>query len=409
MHIIWLTTQFPSSSTDTKGSFINRTVRELSKHYQITTICLHSIVPPILPILKDIKNAKKIYKVWRSKYPKKPVAPLDLAGNVIYAKYIRLPRGWFQYLEGWFGYIAVKKYLDKIIVKDSIIHATWLFPEGDLANYIYKKYKVPFIVTLMGSDVHFLQKSSKKWTKAKEIINNTSFVTSVSKQLYLDLENKAIFVPNEKRQLTHTIYDFDKFKILNKKEIRTELNLSELDKIIFYAGTLRDIKNVDVFIMAFSNLLSNSEELRKNTKLIIAGKGEEEGKLKSLVEKFNIKDKVNFVGGLNGDEIVKYYNAADVFCLPSQNEGLPNVVVEALLCETPVVASSVGEIPYIIEEGKNGYLVSPNNVEELMNKLILALNNNWIRENLRESVNFLNPESVLSEYKLLYSKMEKSL
>ncbi len=128
MHIVWLTTQFPSSSEDTKGSFIFRTVSELSKHYIITVVCLHSLVPPIIPMLKDISNALKIYKVWREKYPSNPQAPSNINFNVIFAKYIRLPRGKAHHLEGWFGYQGVKKYLKGLINDKTILHATWLFP-----------------------------------------------------------------------------------------------------------------------------------------------------------------------------------------------------------------------------------------------------------------------------------------
>jgi glycosyltransferase involved in cell wall biosynthesis len=409
MQIIWITTQFPSSEKDTKGRFIYRTVSELSKSKKIVLINLHSVLPPVIPILKDLKNATKIYKVWHQKYPRKPVPPPNLTGKVIYAKYIRLPRGFFHFMEGWFGYFSVKKYVKDLMQEKSIVHATWLFPEGDTANIIFKKYKIPFVVTLMGSDVHFIETGSKKWKKAKEIVQNAEFITSVSQQLYLDLENKGITIPENKRQLTHTIYEFEKFKILDKQEIRNQLNLNISDKIIFYAGNLREIKNVDILITSFSKMFSSNLENKDKIKLIIAGKGEEEGKLNALSEQLKVNKKVNFVGGLNSEEIIKYYNASDVFCLPSKNEGLPNVIVEALLCGTPVVASSVGEIPFIIENDKNGFLVKPNDMEILTKKLEKALSKTWNREELRKSVVYLNPENVLSEYKLLYSKMEKSL
>jgi len=402
MHIIWITTQFPSSPKDTKGRFIYRTVKELSKHYSITVICLHSIVPPFLPMLKDFANARKIYKVWRQKYPKRPEAPKDLNAKVIFSKYIRLPRGKFHHLEGWFGYLSVNKHIKKIADENIIIHATWLFPEGDLANIIFKKYNVPFLVTLMGSDVHFLMKGSKKWKKSKEIINNATFITSVSKALYNSLEGKNVFIPKHKKYLTHTVYDFNKFTVINKIYVRKKINLRENIKIVFYAGTLRSLKNVDVLIKSFKMLKKVN-----NIKLLIAGRGNEEGNLKKLVVENNLEDSISFLGGLNGNELINYYNASDVFCLPSKNEGLPNVIIESLLCGTPVVASSVGEIPFIIKENENGFLVPPNNIEELAKKISRALNTTWNRDKLRKSVSFLSPENVLKEYQSIYYSINK--
>lgn len=408
MKIIWITTQFPSNESDTKGRFIYRTVRELANEHDITVINLHSVLPPIIPMIKDLKNAKSIFKVWRQKYPPNPKPPIDMQNKVIYTNFVRLPRGMFHHIEGWFGYLSVKRSVKELLSQDSIVHATWLFPEGDLANILYKKYKIPFVVTLMGSDVHYLQKGSKKWTKAKEIINNASFVTSVSKQLYSDLESKSILVPNEKRQLTHTIYEFEKFKILDKIKIRAALKISDNDKIIFFAGALRDIKNVDILISSLHHLLSEDKLFEKDLKLIIAGKGENEGKLKSQMEKLGLNDNVSFLGGLNGEDMIKYYNSADVFCLPSKNEGLPNVIVEALLCGTPVVASSVGEIPFVIQEELNGYLVPPSDSILLAERLKKSLLKDWNRGKLRESVDFLKKENVLNEYSQIYSKLKIS-
>lgn len=399
MNIIWITTQFPSSVTDTKGNFIYRTVRELSKHYSITVVCLHSFVPPFLQILKDLKNAKKIYKVWRLKYPKQPKAPQNLNAKVIYAKYVRLPRDRFQNLEGWFGFRSVKKYLPSLLDKNTIIHATWLFPEGDLATLIYKKYKIPFVVTLMGSDVNYLKENSKKWQKAKKIIKNATLITSVSKALYKSLEDKNIVVPDEKRHITHTIYEFENFIIKDRNEIKQQLGFAKDIKIIFYAGTLRKLKNVDVLIEAFKLLITENSELL----LLIAGMGEEEGNLIKLVKKYELDHAVKFLGGLSGNEIIYYYNAADVFCLPSQSEGTPNVVIESLLCGTPVVASKVGEVPYIIEDGKNGYTVEPGSVISLREKLSKALNIEWNREELRNSISYLSPHNVLKEYEKVYN------
>jgi len=398
INIIWITTQFPSSKTDTKGSFIYRTVRELAKHYPITVFCLYSIVPPIIPMMKDIKNAAKIIKVWRIKFPKHPQAPEDLNARVVYVKYFRLPRGIFQYLEGWFGYWAIKKYLSGVAKENTLVHATWLFPEGDLANIIHKKFKIPFLVTLMGSDVHYINKNTRKWRKAKSIIQNASMITSVSQALYESLEKKGILVPFEKRIITHTIYEFENFIIKDRNQIKSLLGLEKDTKIIFYAGTLRKIKNIDVLIEAFSLLIKTES----NTILLIAGTGEEEGKLKSQILKNNLFNSVKLLGGLNSKEIINYYNAANIFCIPSQNEGTPNVVIESLLCGTAVVASKVGETPYLIVDGKNGYLVEPGSVSSLKVKLLEALSNQWDRNELRKSILHLSPQNVLKEYKKVY-------
>ncbi len=402
MNIIWLTTQFPSSTSDIKGSFIYRTVRELSKIHPITVICLHSIIPPFIPILKDLRNAVKIFKVWRERYPKHPQVPEELNARVIYAKYFRLPRGSFLHLEGLFGYFVIKKYLKDYIKNDIIIHATWLFPEGDLANILFRKLNIPYLVTLMGSDVNYLVENSKMWHRANKIIKNATLITSVSETLYKSLEKKNIIVPSEKRHITHTIYDFENFVSKDKKQIKQQLGFAPDLKIIFYAGALIKMKNIDVLIEAFKLLVSEDSKLL----LLIAGRGEEEGNLLKLVENYGLEQQIKFLGGLSGKKIIDFYNAADVFCLPSKSEGTPNVVIESLLCGTPVVASKVGEVPYIIKDGINGNLVDPGIVDSLKEKLSITLNAEWNRVDLRESISFLSPDKVLKEYIKVYSTFQ---
>jgi glycosyltransferase involved in cell wall biosynthesis len=128
-----------------------------------------------------------------------------------------------------------------------------------------------------------------------------------------------------------------------------------------------------------------------------------------LVEKNGSQNRVIFLGSLLANDLINYYNAADVFCLPSKSEGLPNVLVEALLCGTPVVASRVGGIPTLVNEGKNGFLVSPNSVPDLENKLKLSLESDWDRLAIRESVSHLFPEKVIEKYHQIYRDVSNSV
>ncbi len=401
MKIIWITTQFPSSVNDTKGIFIFRTVKELSKHFDITVLCLYPVIPPLIPMIKNPRNSIKLYKLWRAKYPRFPEPPKDLETNVIYAKYFRLPRGWFQSSEGRLAYYAIRKHLKKIITKQSIIHASWLFPEGDLASIIHKKFGLPYIVTLRGSDVNYLKVPSRKWEKVNEIVLSARYITSVSSALYKTLSEKKVNIPEDKKALTHTIYDFEGFTIKESNVCRNKNSLSIKDKIIFFAGNLRKLKNINILINSVNELLNKIPQL----KLLVAGIGEEEYDLKKQVDKLGITESVRFLGALNSSQLVDYYNATDVFCLPSRTEGTPNVVIEALLCGTPVVASAVGEIPNIVKDGKNGYIVQPGSVASLSNSLHKALSREWDRDALRSSVAHLSPDAVIKEYYSVYNSI----
>jgi len=401
--IFWLTTQFPKEENNRSGMFIYRTVKELSKYYPITVLCLYPLTPPIISMAKNFRNYKGIIKRWIKLNPLQPVKP-DKSDkfDVIYIKYFRPPRGKFSFLEGYFAFIAVKKKMKHLLEPGNILlHANWLFPAGKTAELLSKKFNLPYIITLRGSDVNYLKRNSYNYKSTASILENSSKVTSVSEALLEKCENLNLLV-NNKKAVTHNFYDIDKFTIKDKEKAREYVGLDNKSKMLFFAGGLTENKNVDVLIKSIHQLCAEGYDLQ----LYIAGTGNEENFLKNLAAEKKISDRVFFTGSLSPEELIEYYNAADLFCLVSKYEGLPNVIVESLLCGTPVVASSVGEIPCLIKEGINGFLVEPNSISSLSEKIKESLLLNWDRNALRESMSFLFTENVLNEYKKLYGEFD---
>ncbi|MBK8944263.1 MAG: glycosyltransferase [Ignavibacteriae bacterium] len=402
MHIIWLTPEFPSNKDNTKGVYIFRTVAELSKYYQITIVSLYPAAPPIFEMLRYPKDWMRIYNDWKKNYTEidNPNSQYS-ALKIIYLRYFRLPRSYFHNIEGWFAYFQLKKQLPQLVKKDSILHANWIFPAGTLASIISKKFKIPFLISLMGSDINRLVEGTVFWKSAKKLLLNANKVTAVTNELFEACTKKNINIKPDNKIQIDNIYESEIFKIFDKNEIRNEISINRSEKIIFFAGGLVPVKNVDVLICAFENICKKLTHI----KLIIAGSGSEEGLLKRLVQTKNLNDKIKFVGNLNTGNLVKYYNAADVFCLPSKNEGLPNVIVESFFCGTPVVASRVGGIPTIVQNELNGFLAEPNSVDDLTLKLEKSILINWNREEIRNSISHLMPEKVLIKYKILYESI----
>ena len=402
MKIIWITSLFPSGSDSTKGIYLYRTVKALSKYYDITVLCIFPAVPPLLTMIKKPFEAIKTYKYWHKNYPKKPIAPKDLdPSSVHYVRYWRMPRFLFNHLEGYFAYFKVKKIMDGLITKDTILHSNWIFPSGQLTKIIAKKYKIPYTVSLRGGDVHNLKHSSNYWYFAKEVLDNAKIICSVSHKLIEKCREEKIQVNANNVIYISNIYDENIFTIKDKNKARKELNLTGEDKIILYAGGLTDIKNVDTLIKAFSEIL----KIEHNYKLFISGAGFKENYLKKLVVQLGVNDNISFLGNLRQEDLINYMNAANVLCLPSKNEGMPNVIIESLLCGTPVVASNVGGIPTIVKQGENGYLFEPTIINNLKNLLLVSLKRNWDRENLRRSVRRFYSSEVIIGYHELYKRL----
>lgn len=133
----------------------------------------------------------------------------------------------------------------------------------------------------------------------------------------------------------------------------------EKDNFVLYMGRLNPLKGIEYLIKAFQNLKKQHTQL----KLVIAGKGEFEPYLKKIAS--GTKD-IGFIGYINSMATKKllYENCLAVV-VPSLYETFPMVVLEAMACSKPVVASNVGGIPLMVRHGKNGFLVKPKDVNEL--------------------------------------------
>lgn len=135
---------------------------------------------------------------------------------------------------------------------------------------------------------------------------------------------------------------------------------------VLYAGRLGHEKNIDFLIKSFAQLLKKTPDAI----LWIAGRGPQLPKLEILCKQLKIQDSVKFLGFLDHPTLAKYYKACDTFVLPSLQEVQPLVVMEAMWFAKPViVTNAIAAAEEMVEQGVNGYIVDPNSVEDLTNRL----------------------------------------
>jgi teichuronic acid biosynthesis glycosyltransferase TuaC len=145
---------------------------------------------------------------------------------------------------------------------------------------------------------------------------------------------------------------------------------------VLSVGNLVPAKGFDLLIDAFRALLESSTD--KTMTLYVAGDGPQRAALEASAARASLGGRVRFVGAVQHERLVWWYNAADVFCLASSREGHPNVVMEALACGTPVVATRVGGIPEVLRTDRVG-LLSEREPRELAAALARALTRSWDR------------------------------
>ena len=211
------------------------------------------------------------------------------------------------------------------------------------------------------------------------------------------------FISQKIKIIHNGIGDFEKMEKVTAKEMLTK---DHTEKIIIYSiSELHQNKGIDVGIKGISLL---PEEIKKKALYCVAGEGEEKENLEKLVKELNLEKQVKLLGFLNNAKNI--LSGADIFLFPSRTENLPLAVLEAGLSELPIIATSVGGVPEIIEDMKNGILVHPQNPKEIAEAIMYFLEHpekqkEFGNEIKKTIVSFFSLEKMLNKTISLYNKL----
>ncbi len=167
-----------------------------------------------------------------------------------------------------------------------------------------------------------------------------------------------------------------------RRDIREKYGVAEREILLLSLGTVNREKGHHLAVAALERILPKNPD----TKLMIVGTGEYEQTIKKEIGLSNLGGNVLFTGHIDNLETPKYYNAADIFLMPTLRiEGLPFVLLEAMACGKPVIASQIGGNTSVVHDKENGLLVQPGNVDELADGISLLLNNKELASELSSS------------------------
>jgi glycosyltransferase involved in cell wall biosynthesis len=149
---------------------------------------------------------------------------------------------------------------------------------------------------------------------------------------------------------------------------------------LLFVGRLNPVKGVEYLIDAMAGIKKKGTDVE----LTIAGDGPERKRLENLSKRLNVYNHVRFLGMVDRLKIASLMSESDIFVLPSISEGFPLVVLEAMACGLPIIATKVGGLPEVIEEGRNGLLVNPRDSVALASSILLLLQNEAQRDIIAE-------------------------
>jgi glycosyltransferase involved in cell wall biosynthesis len=281
-------------------------------------------------------------------------------------------------------YRAIKKIDPDLVHAQSLIFA--------IPALISKKLlKIPYVFWGQGLDIYL-----RNW-----------FMKMVSRTIIKNADS-AIALTKNMKMVLQAIYHRDIAVVPNGIDINDyrdrpdEQECETPEKRILFVGRLNPVKGVHYLLRAMKIV----REVLPEAKLIIVGEGEERKNLECLTNDLGLNECVDFVGRTPHEKIPDYLYQADIFVLPSLSEGFGIVILEAMACGLPIVATRVGGVPDIVEDGVNGYLVESGDFQEMAKKIIFILENQplklLISKNNRIKVQEYDWKNVVNQLEQIY-------
>lgn len=270
--------------------------------------------------------------------------------------------------------------------KPQKILASWAFPDAVASNWLSRILGCDLYVKVHGSDIDIQCQNKARAKQVVAMSKNAKGILSVSQALADKMVKLGI--EESKIQVIYNGVDHEKFSQDTPRPFASDY--------LFFIGNLKRDKGVIELLEGFAQIADNNPELH----LVYAGNGSMMSFLKEHAKKLNISHKIKFLGNINHDDVPQWLGHAKALVLPSYHEGVPNVLLEAMACGKPIIATNVGGIPEIIDEKYCGILIPKHNKQAVSDAITNIMGIPWDHEKIKShSQNFSwhkNKEQLLS-------------
>jgi glycosyltransferase involved in cell wall biosynthesis len=353
LKIAVITRYFPSSGEPWQGRSAYQTLRALSLKADVHVFYPNSAYPKLL------SPRSRLYDRLDRSY-----SPAGV--NVSYHDYAALP----VISRPFNGRMAARALLSHVrAFRPDLIFSIFVYPEGYAALRIARALGVPVVVMGIGSDIHSIgDRISAMYTKS--VLENADFLVTVSD----DLRKKALLMgaSPEKSSAVVNGCDLSVFHPGDRVEARRKLQLDETAPTVVYIGRMDLRKGLRELVEASVRLHAT----RPDAQVYMVGAGADREQVSSAVDAAGASSYIHVLPPCSPEDVAVWMTAADLVTLPSYMEGCPNVVLEALACGRPVVATNVGGIPEILSD-RCGRLVPPRDAAALAAALESVLSAKW--------------------------------
>jgi glycosyltransferase involved in cell wall biosynthesis len=379
MKVLFLTHAFPRFDGDVAGNFLLRLASALGKQGVDVKV--------VAPASQDVAESAKLNGtgIDRFHYAPRKYETLAYAGNM--AEQVRDSWSARFTLIGFLGAEFRSAVRARREMQPDVVHAHWWFPSGLVGTWLSKLSHTPLVTTLHGTDVRIARSVSMSRPAFRHVLQNSRVTTAVSKWLAHEAQS-LVSAPAP---------------VVAPMPVAVELfspGGARKSSTLLFVGRLTKQKGVDL-------LLHTLAKLPAALTLDVVGDGVEREALERLASELGVAARVRWHGSQPQPKLVDFYRSASALVVPSADEGLGLVAVEAMLAETPVVAFESGGLPDVVQHERTGLLVRERSPDALASAITQLLAREDRGRALGEagrmhSLSTFAPESVASRYIDIY-------
>jgi teichuronic acid biosynthesis glycosyltransferase TuaC len=357
--IIIVTDNFPNAAEPYRGIYVLEQLREIAKEYDVHVLVPVNIATRLAPALLLHEREKNIDGI-HVHYIKYPYSPVEL----LFKGLASSNRGLHRKLNFWL-LLRKAKHLNKTFTF-KLVHGHEVMI-GDLAMPLGEKLGIKTIFT-----IHSLREENIRYFGARSI------ATVVEN---LQRADQLIAVSSIARNEYADAIDISKIKVVYNGFDATKLKYAEQRKIsciaLLSVCGLVPLKKIDLVLHALKEIKSSGIDFQYR----IVGGGPK-GFYQSLIKQLGLQENVELIGSVPPEDIYQYYRDCDIFVLPSVRESFGIVFLEAMYCEKPIICSSNSGIAEIIENGKHGFIVRHEDVNDLKTKMTTLMQDEALRRKM---------------------------